>query len=68
MPAFLKFERCDGCGTCLEVCPREGICLENGKAVFHQEFCIDCHFCEDICPKKAIKIEWPVSREVVSCS
>ncbi len=48
---------CNGCGTCVEVCPRKVLALENGKVVVkNPEECIACKQCVANCPTKAIDI------------
>lgn len=52
---FKVSDECIGCGTCVELCPRENIKLENGKAVIGRN-CIQCLGCLQFCPKEAISI------------
>lgn len=52
-------EKCTGCGTCLEVCPKGPRIwvMEDGKAkVLDADFCTLCTFCIDRCPVRAITI------------
>ena len=56
MPAIVKLEKCDGCGSCVEVCPTESITVIAGKAHVDPEDCIDCEACIDACPHEAIAI------------
>jgi len=53
MAVKVDLSKCDGCGQCLEVCPVEGIKIENGKAVA-TEHCIDCGSCEAVCTSHAL--------------
>lgn len=46
--------KCDGCGTCAEVCPLEAISLQDGKATIDGEKCTGCSICETECPNDAI--------------
>ncbi len=57
--AHLDVEKCDACGTCVEVCPIDLWEVPKGKkARFSgEEKCMLCYFCETECPKSAIKIE-----------
>ncbi len=57
MPAKIDHEKCDGCGTCVEVCPSEAIKIENEKAVVDEEECVECETCVDECPNNAISME-----------
>ena len=49
----LQEDRCIGCTSCLNVCPREAIRLRDGKARIIGEKCIDCGECIRICPNHA---------------
>lgn len=48
-------DQCDGCGTCVSICPVEDISLSGGKAV-PGDVCIGCGCCANACPGKAIKV------------
>ncbi|MDO8647090.1 MAG: 4Fe-4S binding protein [Candidatus Diapherotrites archaeon] len=51
-------KKCDGCGTCVNVCPVNVYELKSKKAVpVREKDCIECRACEVSCPKKAITIE-----------
>ena len=59
-------ELCQGCGLCVEVCPKKIVALSKDRmnskgfhpaAVKEQEKCIACAFCAVICPDIAITIE-----------
>lgn len=54
MPIIIDFEKCDGCGDCVEVCPTESITLVQDKAHFDPEDCVDCEACVEACPNEAI--------------
>ncbi|MCP4761393.1 MAG: ferredoxin family protein [archaeon] len=49
--------KCDGCGTCLEVCVFKGREVLDGKAHVDPEFCLGCGRCESVCPNGAISVE-----------
>lgn len=55
MAAKVNADKCDACGSCVEVCPVEAITLED-KAVISEEECIDCGTCVDECPNGAIEL------------
>jgi len=55
MAAKVDKKKCDGCGTCKDVCPVESIKIEDGKAVISDD-CIECGACISQCPKEAISI------------
>lgn len=45
---------CQGCGICVQVCPRVAIKLTANRAVIDDELCDDCEDCVFACPKGAI--------------
>jgi NAD-dependent dihydropyrimidine dehydrogenase PreA subunit len=47
-------ERCDGCGTCVKVCPDGAIYLVDGVAMVDQALCRECEACIAACPWEAI--------------
>ncbi len=49
-------EACNGCGTCINVCPAENIKLENEKPVWQNQ-CEMCMACSEWCPQQAV-IHW----------
>jgi 2-oxoglutarate ferredoxin oxidoreductase subunit delta len=50
-------ESCDGCGSCVDICPMEVLALINGKAAPRQpEVCMCCRMCEVECPNQAIRV------------
>jgi NAD-dependent dihydropyrimidine dehydrogenase PreA subunit len=51
----LDKETCNGCGTCVEICPSEVYQLnrERPEAIDLEE-CIECGACEEQCPVHAI--------------
>jgi len=49
-------ERCNGCGTCLEVCPHGALFLIEGKAVVDEALCRECEACVPACPTEAIVV------------
>ena len=55
-PARIDVDKCDGCGTCVEVCPNEAITL-NEVAHIDEEECVECESCVDECPNEAISME-----------
>lgn len=53
----IDLEKCDGCGTCVDVCPVEVLEVKDGKAVaVRPEECLVCMACEVQCPNNAIKV------------
>ena len=47
--------KCDGCGTCVEICPVNAIKIKKEKAVISDE-CVECGQCVEQCPNKAISL------------
>jgi ferredoxin len=47
-------ERCSGCGTCVRICPRGNIRLEEGRPVWGND-CEMCHACIQWCPREAVQ-------------
>ena len=55
---FTLPDRCSGCGTCVEVCPKTAIMIKKEKSVIDQDLCIGCFECMHVCPEHAIDINW----------
>lgn len=51
---FVVRDACKGCGTCVKVCPRGNVRLENGRPTFMHN-CELCHACIQWCPQFAIR-------------
>jgi len=50
-------ERCDGCRSCLPVCPHQVIGLEDKRAAVQAlDACIECGACARNCPREAITV------------
>jgi len=47
---------CEGCGTCVKICPNNALSLENGKAVVNHKLCLLCGYCNPVCPEFAIRL------------
>ena len=48
---------CDGCGTCVDVCPEHALSIVDEKLVRDEELCTNCSACIDHCPNEALS--WP---------
>lgn len=49
---------CEGCGTCVDVCPADVFEMEDGKAkAASADDCLDCGACVEECPTNAIGSE-----------
>jgi adenylylsulfate reductase subunit B len=59
---WINPELCNSCGTCVNICPRDVIRIDETtrKAkVKYPEDCTNCQFCQAYCPQKAINIKPP---------
>ncbi|MFW6113293.1 MAG: DUF362 domain-containing protein [Actinomycetota bacterium] len=45
---------CNGCGTCVKVCPRQAISILGGVAAIDHSRCDNCGACFSVCPQGAI--------------
>jgi DNA-directed RNA polymerase subunit D len=62
-PVITIDEKCDGCGMCVEECPRGVLGTEGGKAVVlpsHLEDCSLCKLCERACLSASIGAEYSI--------
>ncbi|HIT89947.1 MAG TPA: 4Fe-4S dicluster domain-containing protein [Candidatus Merdenecus merdavium] len=62
---FLVTDGCQGClaQPCKEVCPKNAITKQMGRAVIDQDKCIKCGKCENVCPYHAVlKLERPCAK------
>lgn len=51
-------QACDGCGACVEACPRKVLKLEDDRVkIMALEQCTLCKACVEACPRDAIKVE-----------
>jgi len=50
-------EKCYLCGSCVAVCPKEAIIIENDEWNFFFDKCISCKFCVLACPVGALNVE-----------
>ena len=57
MTAKVDFDKCEGWGKCVSVCPSQAIEMINGRPAVDKDVCCDCAQCEDACPTKAIKTD-----------
>lgn len=46
---------CQGCGTCVQICPMDNIRLADSKPVFGLN-CISCLGCIQNCPQNAVRL------------
>ncbi len=57
MAAVVNKEECNGCKSCVDVCPSTAIDMVDDKAEVRADDCIDCNACEDACQSGAIKVQ-----------
>ncbi|MFX1474883.1 MAG: ATP-binding protein [Promethearchaeota archaeon] len=58
MPPKVDESKCNGCGSCADVCPSEVFVLEDEKSkVVNPDDCVDCESCVENCPEGAIVLE-----------
>ena len=51
-------EKCDGCESCVDVCPAEVLEMADGKAKFvNQDDCMGCESCVETCPNQAMSLD-----------
>lgn len=48
---------CTACGTCVEQCPAEALCMAGDLPTVDMERCVTCFCCQEICPEKAMVLE-----------
>lgn len=53
---LIVYDRCTGCGLCLEECDQEALTIIDGKAVVEQSRCILCGYCAAVCPEYVIRV------------
>ena len=53
----IDLDKCNGCGTCVDVCPVEVFEISEGKSVVvNLDECLVCMACETQCPNSAIEV------------
>ena len=53
----LNREKCQGCVSCVKLCPTEAIRVRNGKAEILADRCIECGACASGCPYHAFSVK-----------
>ena len=51
-------EKCNGCGTCVQVCAPGALKLENERIVLDPDSCVGCASCFLACKTGALQINW----------
>lgn len=54
-PLYRVADMCNGCGTCVKVCPMNCIKLDHGRPAYRYARCVTCMACIHACPEKAIR-------------
>ena len=55
-PVFTH-KQCDGCGTCVRVCPAKAIRMdEKRRPHVDTKVCIRCYCCQELCPKNDVVV------------
>jgi len=52
--AFMTNEKCNGCGTCVRICPVHNVTLSHERPVWHHR-CEQCFGCLQWCPREAVE-------------
>ncbi|MEM1995368.1 MAG: hydrogenase iron-sulfur subunit [Nitrososphaerales archaeon] len=64
--AFVIEDLCDGCGVCLQYCPKNALSISNGKATINPVSCIGCGICVPACPKQAIDLKNNTEKQLLA--
>lgn len=53
----LRFDEalCDGCLSCVRVCPTQAVRVRSGLAIMLEDRCIDCGECFKVCAQRAVR-------------
>lgn len=54
MPIIVDSDKCNGCETCVSVCPFDAIKIKDDGKAFINEYCQACMACLSACPEGAI--------------
>jgi len=57
MKIKVDYEKCVGCGTCVETCPFKFRKVVDGKVAVDPNQCIGCGRCINVCPNGAIMVD-----------
>jgi predicted aldo/keto reductase-like oxidoreductase len=53
---LIVYDRCIGCGLCVDECDQGAITIVNDKAVVDDSKCILCGYCAAVCPEYVIRV------------
>jgi NAD-dependent dihydropyrimidine dehydrogenase PreA subunit len=49
--------KCNGCGICIQVCPRNVFAQQNGQVIIREvDACMECGACSLNCPFEALQV------------
>lgn len=69
MPPIIDGIKCNGCGTCVDICPTDVFGLTKTKtipAITYPEECWHCNACVLDCPKEgAIRLRMPLAQRML---
>jgi NAD-dependent dihydropyrimidine dehydrogenase PreA subunit len=55
---IIDFDKCEGCGECVDTCPGEVFEMQDDKpVVINEEECMECESCVEVCEQDAITLE-----------
>ena len=58
MAPKVDIDKCEGCETCVDVCPADVFEMVDGKAnVARPDDCLECGACAEECPPQAITLD-----------
>jgi len=49
--------KCNSCGLCKEICPKNAIAIATKGAKINYSKCIKCYCCHEVCPENAIELD-----------
>jgi heterodisulfide reductase subunit A len=64
--AFVITDLCDGCESCVPICPVNAISMQQGKAHVDPFQCIGCGACIPICPREAIDFKNSTTKQIIA--
>ena len=55
---IIDYDKCEGCGDCVETCPAEVLEMQNDKpVVVNIDECLECESCVEVCEHDAVTLE-----------